>query len=128
MPGSFRWISEEAVLAMHQRQIAEHGGQDGVRGLGLLSSVLARPKNIHAYKPDTDIAELSAAYAFGITKNHPFIDGNKRTSLVVLRTLLIFNGRNIEATPGDKYLTFLKLAEGTLSEEELVDWIRDKLV
>ncbi len=123
-----KWLRTDAVLAMHKRQIAEHGGGEGVRDLGLLESALARPQNIAAYEPDADIARLAAAYAFGIAKNHPFVDGNKRTSLVACRTFLILNGYQLDASPTDKYLTFLSLAEGTLSEEELAEWLREKVV
>lgn len=122
-----KWLHIDAVLAMHKRQLAEHGGDDGVRDIGLLESALGRPKNIAAYEPESDIARLAAAYAFGIVKNHPFIDGNKRTSLVACRTFLILNGFQLNATPPDKYLTFLSLAEGTLSEEELIEWIRERI-
>ncbi|MEO5858663.1 MAG: type II toxin-antitoxin system death-on-curing family toxin [Pyrinomonadaceae bacterium] len=122
-----KWLRTDAVLAMHKRQIAEHGGDDGVRDLGLLESAMARPKNIEAYEPESDIARLAAAYAFGIAKNHPFIDGNKRTALVACRTFLILNGYKLDAEPTDKYLTFLSLAEGSISEEELCDWLRERI-
>ena len=112
---------------MHKRQIAEHGGDDGVRDLGLLESALARPQNIHAYEPDADIARLAAALAHGIARNHPFVDGNKRTSLVAARTFLILNGYELIAPPQDKYLTFLSLAEGSLTEEELTVWLREHI-
>ncbi|MBP9110887.1 MAG: type II toxin-antitoxin system death-on-curing family toxin, partial [Pyrinomonadaceae bacterium] len=84
----------------------------------------ARPQNVAAYEPAADIASLAAAYAFGIVKNHPFIDGNKRTGYVVMDTFLIKNGYTLNATPADKYTTFLQLAEGSLSEEELASWLR----
>jgi death on curing protein len=123
-----KWLLEETVLAIHKRQIAEHGGLDGVRDHGLLSSALARPQNLLAYSEGTaNISALAAAYAFGIARNHPFNDGNKRTALVVMRTFLLLNEHNINATQEEKYLTFLKLAEGNLSEEELVEWIEQKL-
>ncbi|MCA1626082.1 MAG: type II toxin-antitoxin system death-on-curing family toxin [Acidobacteria bacterium] len=123
-----KWLLEETVLAIHKRQIAEHGGSDGIRDMGLLSSALARPQNLLAYSEKTpDISSLAAAYAFGITKNHPFIDGNKRTALVVMRTFLLLNGCSFVATQEEKYLLFLKLAEGNLSEDELGNWIREKL-
>ena len=78
------WISEEVVVAIHRRQLAEHGGKEGLRDAGLLSSALARPKNLVAYSNhQPDLAMLAAAYAFGLTKNHPFVDGNKRTAYVV---------------------------------------------
>ena len=122
-----KWLRTDAVLAMHRRQLAEHGGGDGVRDIGLLGSALARPQNIAAYEPDADIARLAAAYAFGIAKDHPFVDGNKRTSLVACRTFLILNGYQLNAAPAEKYLTFLSLAEGTLSEDELAQWLRARI-
>lgn len=123
-----KWLLEESVYAIHKRQIAEHGGSDGVRDEGLLLSALARPQNLLAYSETTpNIAALAASLAYGIAKNHPFIDGNKRTALVVMRTFLLLNGYTINATQEEKYLTFLKLAEGVLSEEELSGWIEEKL-
>ncbi len=122
-----KWIKIDRVLAVHRRQIAEHGGADGVRDIGLLESGLARPQNILAYEPDADIARLAAAYALGIAKNHPFIDGNKRTAYVVMETFIIKNGFQLTAEPTDKYLTLLSLAEGTLSEEELTTWLRNNV-
>jgi len=123
-----RWVRLDTVLALHKRQIAEHGGGEGVRDLGLLESALARPQNLHAYEPETDLASLAAAYAFGIAKNHTFVDGNKRTALVVMRTFLILNGSDINASQEDKYLTILALAEGSLAEDTLAQWIRDRIV
>lgn len=122
------WILKDAVIAIHGRQIAEHGGSEGVRDEGLLLSALARPENPYAYGDNPDLAALAAAYAFGLAKNHPFIDGNKRTSLVVARTFLKINGADISTSQEEKYTTFLKLAEGALSEEELAAWIRKRLV
>ena len=123
-----RWVRLDTVLALHKRQIAEHGGGEGVRDLGLLESALARPQNLHAYEPETDLASLAAAYAFGIAKNHAFVDGNKRTALVEMRTFLILNGSDINASQEDKYLTILNLADGSLAEADLVQWIRDRIV
>ena len=122
-----KWLRIDAVLAMHRRQLAQHGGGDGVRDIGLLESALARPQNIAAYEPEADIATLAAAYAFGIAKNHPFVDGNKRTSLVACRTFLVLNGYQLNTPPADKYLTFLSLADGSLSEDELATWIRERI-
>jgi death-on-curing protein len=123
------WLLEEAVTAIHQRQIAEHGGKGGVRDEALLSSALARPRNQAAYgKKGTDLAGLAAAYAFGIARNHPFVDGNKRTALVAARTFLLLNGADLNASPEEKYLTFLQLAEGSLTETALAAWIRQRLV
>jgi len=122
------WLLEETLTAIHHRQIAEHGGGEGLRDDGLLSSALARPQNLLAYgEPPPDLAFLAAAYAYGIARNHPFVDGNKRTALVAVRTFLILNGVNLDATQDDKVLTFLNLAEGAVSEEELADWIRKRI-
>lgn len=124
-----KWLLEETIYAIHKRQIAEHGGGDGLRDEGLLLSALARPQNLLAYIENTPhISILAASLAYGIAKNHPFIDGNKRTALVVSRTFLLLNGYNLNATQEAKYLTFLKLAEGKLSEEELAEWFKEKLV
>lgn len=124
-----KWLLEETVYAIHKRQIAEHGGGDGVRDEGLLLSALARPKNLLNYSDETPkISVLAASLAYGITKNHPFIDGNKRTSLVVSRTFLLINGYDIDASQEEKYFTFLKLAEGNLSEQELTEWFNQKLI
>ena len=122
------WLRMDAVLAMHERQLAEHGGGEGIRDIGLLESALARPHNIAAYEPDADLARLAAAYAFGIARNHPFIDGNKRTALVACRVFIILNGHQLVATPTEKYLTFLNLADGSLSEEDLAEWLRKNIV
>ena len=122
------WLLEETITAIHHRQIAEHGGSEGLRDEGLLLSALARPQNLLAYgEPAPDLASLAAAYAYGIARNHPFVDGNKRTALVAARTFLILNGVDLEATQDDKVLTFLSLAEGAISEEELADWIRKRI-
>jgi death-on-curing protein len=122
------WIREDVALAIHRRQLAEHGGAEGVRDVGLLSSALARPRNILAHSEEQpDLATLASAYAFGIARNHPFVDGNKRTAFVMYRTFLIVNGRDITATRAEKYSTFLSLARGDLSEDELIDWTRERL-
>src|SRR5215211_8338388 len=118
------WLLEETLTAIHHRQIAEHGGSEGLRDEGLLLSALARPQNLLAYgEPAPDLASLAAAYAYGIARNHPFVDGNKRTALVAARTFLILNGVDLDATQDEKVLTFLNLAEGVMSEEELAEWI-----
>jgi death-on-curing protein len=116
---SFVWIPQNAVLAIHRRQIAEHNGSDGVRDAGLLESALMRPKQLFAYGDPPDLAALAAAYAFGIARNHPFIDGNNRTALVTSRTFLVINGADIIARQEDKLATFLLLAAGELTEEAL---------
>jgi death-on-curing protein len=116
------WVDKPEVLVAHSRQLAEHGGSDGIRDLTLLESALAKPRNVFAYQPDATLPRLAASYAFGIARNHPFIDGNKRTALVVSEGFLRLNGLRMVAAPEDKYLTFLHLADGSLSEEELASW------
>ena len=124
---NIEWISAESVHASHEMQIAEHGGSSGMRDEGLLLSALARPENLYAYGENVDLAALAASYAFGIAKNHPFVDGNKRTAHVVMRTFLALDGAEFVATQEEKYIAILKLAEGFLSEDELAEWIRKKL-
>src|SRR5687768_18597307 len=122
------WLLEETLTAIHHRQIAEHGGSERLRDEGLLSSTLARPQNLLAYgEPLPDLASLAAAYAYGIARNHPFVDGNKRTALVAARTFLILNGVDLNATQDDKFLIFVNLAKGSISEEQLADWIRERI-
>jgi death-on-curing protein len=123
----YKWVKLDTVYAMHKRQIAEHGGTDGLRDEGLLISALARPENLFAYGENVDIAALAASYAFGIAKNHPFLDGNKRTAMVVAITFLNLNGSDFDEVSTETYVTFLGLAEGSVSEEELANWFRDRL-
>ena len=108
---------------MHSEQLAEHGGSDGIRDETLLDSAPAKPHNVFADADDREIFRLAASYAFGIARNHAFIDGNKRTALVVSLTFLERNGWEISASKEDLYFTFLHLAEGSLSEEELSAWL-----
>lgn len=117
------WIEESVVWAVHEAQLAEHGGGAGVRDAGLLISALARPRNLAAYgEPDT--ADLAAAYGFGVACNHPFIDGNKRTAFVCIELFLVLNGLALSATDADCVATMLALAAGNLAEPELAAWIR----
>jgi death-on-curing protein len=116
------WIELEVVLAIHDEQLAEHGGQPGVRDRGLLESAMARPQNQFACD-EHSIARLAASYAFGISRNHPFLDGNRRTSLVVAELFLELNGLELTATDAQCVTTFLQLAAGELSEEQLAEWI-----
>ena len=118
-----RWLSEKLALAIHDEQIAEHGGASGVRDLGLLQSALARAPNLAAYGAP-DIAALAAAYGFGLARNHPFVDGNKRTALVLTELFLTLNGYDLGADDAACVKTILALAEGSLSEEEFVEWVR----
>ena len=121
MPGTV-WIDLDVALAIHDEQLAEHGGQPGVRDRGLLESALARPRNQFSYG-ETSITRLAASYAFGISRNHPFLDGNKRTSLVMAELFLELNGTELTATDAQCVTTFLALAAGDLTEEPLADWI-----
>ena len=123
----FEWVVFSAVFAMHIEQIAEHGGTEGVRDEGLLESALAGPQNLLAYGENVDAAALAASYAYGIAKNHPFLDGNKRTALVAAVTFLNLNGYDFDAPPSETYTQFLGLAEGVVSEEQLVGWLRERL-
>jgi len=118
-----RWISKKGVLAMHAEQLREHGGLPGIRDENLLDSALARPRNVFAYEENPSLFRLAASYAFGLAKNHPFVDGNKRIALVVSITFLIAGGWDIDAAKEELYLTFLSLAEGSLSEAGLASWL-----
>ena len=118
------WIEIDVALAYHNRQIAEHGGTEGLRDEGLLLSALARPQNLNAFGEDVDLAALAASYAFGIAKNHPFLDGNKRTALLVSVASLNLHGFDFDEGPVETYRQFYDLAQGVLSEEELAKWYR----
>jgi death-on-curing protein len=120
--GEPRWVDLQVVLAIHDEQLAEHGGESGVRDLGLLQSALARPRQRHAYS-DAPLARLAASYAFGIARDHPFVDGNKRTALVVMELFLVMNGRTLNAGDEGCVMAFLRLADGSLGEEELAAWL-----
>jgi death-on-curing protein len=122
VPG-WRWIKENSVLAMHDEQIREHGGLAGIRDLPLLQSALARPQNLEAYG-NPDIADLAAAYAVGIARNHAFLDGNKRTAWVVTETFLLKNSFELIASDRDGVVTMLAVADGTMPEAELAIWLR----
>jgi death on curing protein len=118
------WISADLARAIHERQLAEHGGGSGVRDAGLLHSALARPQQLLAYGGEgADLPALAAAYAYGIARNHPFVDGNKRTAYVVCRTFLVLNGWDLIGPLADRYPVFLGLAEGSVSEPALADWL-----
>ncbi len=122
------WVEKPELLVVHSRQLAEHGGSDGIRDESLLDSALAKPRNIFAYEDSATLPRLAASYAFGIARNHAFVDGNKRTALVVAEGFLRFNGLKIVAPPEEKYLTFLHLAEGSLGEEEMAAWFTSHAV
>jgi death on curing protein len=118
---NWRWVKIETVLAIHDEQLAEHGGPSGIRSLDLLESALARPQD-KAHYSNPSPAELAAAYAFGIVKNHPFLDGHKRTALVVAETFLALNGFDFTATDEECVTTFDALAAGEMTEAQLGAW------
>jgi death-on-curing protein len=122
------WIDARAILFLHDESLAMFGGARALRDAGLLESALARPVNQHLYQPDGDISELAAAYAFGLAKNHPFVDGNKRTAFLALGLFLAVNGWRLETTQIDAIETMLSLARGTLDESSLSSWIRGRIV
>ncbi len=122
------WVQDDVVLAIHRRQIAEHGGLDGIRDKTLLESALQKPKNLYAYgEPPPSVAAMAASYAYGIIKNHPFLDGNKRTAFVVCVLFLQLNGLKLDVSQKDKYETFISLASGSLSEKDLTIWISNNI-
>jgi death on curing protein len=117
------WLSRQFILAIHDEQLAEHGGAIGVRDEGLLESALARPLNRAGYgEPDT--AELAALYAIAIARNHPFVDGNKRTAFAALFTFLALNGMVFEPPEVDAAMAVLRLASGEMDDEEFTAWVR----
>ncbi|AER56108.1 death-on-curing protein [Pseudoxanthomonas spadix BD-a59] len=119
------WISRALVLAIHDRQLAEHGGASGVRDDALLDSALARPQQLFAYgDPPPDIAALAASLAFGLARNHPFVDGNKRTAAVVCETFLLLNDVELDADDLTLYPVYLGLADGSLDQAQFADWLR----
>lgn len=120
------WLDAPIALAIHDRQLAEHGGGAGVRDEGALDSALARPMNRWHYGED-DLAALAAAYAYGVARNHPFVDGNKRTAWVLARLFLALNNVGFAFTPEDAIRTVLALAAGELTEDEMADWFRQRL-
>ncbi|MFN9497178.1 MAG: type II toxin-antitoxin system death-on-curing family toxin [Erythrobacteraceae bacterium] len=123
----WRWVSRRAALTAHAEQIAEHGGGAGIRDMGLFESAMARPQQLEAYG-EPDAAALAAAYAFGLARNHPFVDGNKRTANVVSLLFLLKNGWRVQADDADMTVAFIALAAGELSEDELADWFRQRVV
>lgn len=127
MSDDWRWVSSDVAFTAHREQLAEHGGGEGVRTPGLLQSAMARPQNLAAYG-EADAAALAASYAYGIARNHPFVDGNKRTALVVSETFLALNGYVLDVGDAEIVVTFLALAAGELSEAELASWFRERII
>ena len=122
------WLNLRVIKAFHDRQINEHGGIPGIRDERLLLSASLRPENAYYYSdPKLDAAELAAAYGFGLAKNHPFNDANKRTALIAIRLFLKLNGYDLAVPPEDKYTTIIRVAASEISEDELAQWIRKNL-
>ncbi len=121
---NFVWVLDEVVFALHDEQLAEHGGLPGVRDTGAVQSALARPRNLASCEDCDDVARLAAAYAYGIAKNHGFSDGNKRTALVTADLFLMLNGYQLVSSPAENVMTILALADGSLTEDELTTWVR----
>lgn len=122
----WRWIGTDVAYAVHDRQLAEHGGGDGVRDEGLIESALARPLNLATYG-EPDGAALVACYAYGIAKNHGFVDGNKRTAWVLARLFLMDNGFRLKFDPVEAIRTMEGVASGTVDEDWLAQWFRDRI-
>ena len=119
----WRWVAEAVVFAIHDAQLAEHGGMAGVRDRTLVESALHRPRNLDVYG-EPNVADLAAAYAYGICRNHGFVDGNKRTAYVVAYVFLLDNGYDLAATDAESVATMLMVAGGELPEPELAAWFR----
>lgn len=120
------WVNSKVLHAVHDEQLAEHGGGTGVRDAGLFDSAVNRPQQL-AHSGSPDAAELAASYGYGISRNHPFIDGNKRTAFVALEMFLILNGYELLADDADCVLTMLAVAAGDISEADLTAWVRSRI-
>ena len=118
-----RWLLKKAALAIHDALIADHGGTPGIRDEGLLESALVRPQNLFHYEPGSSVFQLAAAYGFGLSSNHAFVDGNKRTALTLTAVFLSINGWRLEASESDAVVVFTELAAGSMSEEDLASWL-----
>jgi death-on-curing protein len=123
---SWRWVDRKALLLLHDESLAEHGGASGIRDEGLLDSALARPVNLALYETP-DAAALAASYALGLSRNHPFVDGNKRAAFLAVGLFLARNGYRLRATQADATLTMLGLAAGDMSEAAYAEWLRSHI-
>jgi death-on-curing protein len=122
----WRWIDARLIHAVHDEQLAEHGGGSGLRDANMLESALARPQQL-AHYGNPDVADLAAAYGYGLARNHPFVDGNKRTAFVAVELFLALNGQELAAADADCVLNMLELAAGKLPESEFAIWIRSNI-
>ncbi len=122
------WVRYDVVMAIHRRQLAEHGGGEGIRDAGLLESALDKPKNLYHYSnAKTSLAAMAASYAYGIALNHPFVDGNKRTAFITCQLFLRLNGIKVMASQAEKYEAFIRLASGDMPEQALGQWFQDHI-
>lgn len=121
------WVRRDVLLAVHSETLAEHGGASGVRDLGLYESALAKPQQLAAYG-QADAASLAAAYGFGLARNHPFVDGNKRTAFVAVLLFLALNDLELNASDADCVPVMLAVAAGDLPESDFADWLRARIV
>ena len=122
------WIGKPLALAIHDRQLAEHGGGSGVRDESLLDSALARPQQLYAHgHPPPDLADLAASLAHGLARNHPFVDGNKRTAAVTCEVFIELNGGVLQADDLELYPVYIGLADGSLPEAEFATWLRERI-
>jgi death-on-curing protein len=119
-----RWIDPRALLLLHSASLSEHGGLEGVRDEGLLASALDRPRNKFGYAPDSDICDLAAAYGFGLVRNHPFHDGNKRSAFLAVGLFLAVNGYRLIVDQMDAIQTVMSLAAGELTEDSFAGWVK----
>lgn len=122
------WLNQRSLLLLHEESLAQHGGLPGLRDAGLLESALARPQHLLTYNVDTTLAELAAAYCYGIARNHPFADGNKRAAFSVFGLFLPANGWRLQADQLDAFQTMMALAAGEMTEEQLAAWIAEHIV
>jgi death-on-curing protein len=123
---SWVWVLDQTVYAIHSEQLAEHGGLEGVRDSSLVESALARPQHVAHYEVH-DVADLAAAYGYGLTKNHPFYDGNKRTAFVVVELFLLLNGYTLVSDDQACIIEMLRLSSGDLSEADFAAWVRQNI-
>lgn len=123
-----RWLTREMIDLIHAAQVREHGGGRGVRDERLIESALARPRNRWEYEPDSDLCALTAAYGFGLAKNHGFVDGNKRVAFVAMYVFLGLNGLDIEAPEPEAVVVMTEVAAGARSEEQLANWLRERTI
>lgn len=119
-----RWLDKQALLLLHEESLATFGGASGLRDEGLLESALHRPRDLRDLGGVTDLSALAAAYAYGLCRNHPFVDGNKRAAFLAIGVFLAINGRRLTASPVEAVVAMTALAAGELDEETLAAWIR----